>query len=141
MYHMSHSSNSVRSATYSLLLKHLKQRPDCWKVVLPGINSINNSEIVIVSIIVNSLGYIGALESGHEQVVNSALNNLPELAVLCQVSRIQIIFVIFLLMSLFQENLSHLLATVFKLNISGNLNTIPHIVTAINTINTTAGNN
>ena len=41
----------------------------------------------------------------------------------------------------FQENLSHLLATVFKLNISGNLNTIPHIVTAINTINTTAGNN
>ena len=140
MYHMSHSSNSVRSATYSLLLKHLKQRPDCWKVVLPGIISIN-SEIIIVSIIVNSLGYIGALESGHEQVVNSALNNLPELAVLCQVSRILIIFVIFLLMSLFQENLSHLLAMVFKLNISGNLNTIPHIVTAINTINTTAGNN
>ena len=38
MYHMSHNSNSVRSTTYSLLLKHLKQRPDCWRVILPGIN-------------------------------------------------------------------------------------------------------
>ena len=44
-------------------------------------------------------------------------------------------------MILFQENLSQLLTTVFKLNISGNLNTIPHIVTAISTINNAAGNN
>ena len=35
---------------------------------------------------------------------------------------------------LIQESLSQLLTTVFRLNISGNLNTIPHIVTAINTI-------
>ena len=59
--------------------------------------------IINVSIIVNSVGYIGALESGHEQVVNSALNNLPEFAVLCQVNPILIIFVRFLKMSLFRR--------------------------------------
>ena len=49
--------------------------------------------MIIIVIIVNSVGYIGALESGQEQVVNSALNNLPEFAVLCQVNPILIIFV------------------------------------------------
>ena len=39
MYHMSHTSASVRSSTYSLLIKHLKQRPDCWRVVMPGENT------------------------------------------------------------------------------------------------------
>lgn len=36
MYHISHPSTAVRAATYSLLLKHLKQRPDCWRAILPG---------------------------------------------------------------------------------------------------------
>ena len=32
------------------------------------------------------LGYLNALQSGDESVINSGLNNLPEFAVLCQVT-------------------------------------------------------
>ena len=36
LYHMSHTSKSVRDVTYKLLLRHLTARPMCWKVVMPG---------------------------------------------------------------------------------------------------------
>ena len=65
MYHMSHSNSNVRTLAFSMLVKHLKQRPHCWKDVMQG--------------------YIGALESGNEAVVSAALNFLPEFAVYCQV--------------------------------------------------------
>merc|ERR1719481_906770 len=103
LYHLSHTSNSVRNLVYTLLLRHLKQRPDQWRHVMPG--------------------YLNALQSGDESVINSGLNNLPEFAVLCQ------------------ENVDLLLKTVFKLNINSNLNTTSHIMNAINMLNLQAGNN
>jgi len=102
LYHISHSSSGVRTITYNLLLKHLKQRPDCWRTILPG--------------------YLGALQSGEEPVVNSALDCLPEFSVLCQ------------------ESVGLLLTTVFKLNITSNMNTIQPIISAINMLNMMAGN-
>jgi len=64
VYHLTHASTQVRSAAYTLLLRHLKHRPDCWPALLPG--------------------YMAALECGEESVVDSALNHLPEFSVLGQ---------------------------------------------------------
>lgn len=64
---------------------------------------------------------MAALQSGNEAVTESALAQLPEFSVLCQ------------------ENLSSLLGTVFNLGITSNINTTPHIVNAVNLLNTQAG--
>ena len=84
MYHLSHSSNSVRNLVYNLLLRHLKQRPDQWRHVLPGINHLQVWKF-IKNYKNSCIGYLNALQSGDESVINSGLNNLPEFAVLCQV--------------------------------------------------------
>ena len=64
---------------------------------------------------------MAALQSGNEAIIESALAQLPEFSVLCQ------------------ENLSSLLGTVFNLGISSNIKTTPHIVNAVNLLNTQAG--
>jgi len=64
VYHMTHASAQVRTATYTLLLRHLKHRPICWSNLLPG--------------------YLAALECGDESIVDSALSHLSEFTVLCQ---------------------------------------------------------
>ena len=64
---------------------------------------------------------MAALHSGNEAIIESALAQLPEFSVLCQ------------------ENLSSLLGTVFNLGISSNIDTTPHIVNAVNLLNTQAG--
>ena len=103
VYHLTHTSTQVRTSAYTLLLRHLKHRPDSWVALLPG--------------------YMAALECGEESVVDSALNHLPEFAVLGQ------------------ENVGRLLTTVFKLGIFTNINTTQHITSAINMLNMQAGNN
>jgi len=103
VYHLTHTSTQVRTSAYTLLLRHLKHRPDSWAALLPG--------------------YMAALECGEESVVDSALNHLPEFAVLGQ------------------ENVGRLLSTVFKLGIFTNINTTQHITSAINMLNMQAGNN
>ena len=62
---MSHGNSQVRTVSYNLLVKHLKQRPYCWRDVMPS--------------------YIGVLQSNNEAVVSSALGFLPEFSVFCQV--------------------------------------------------------
>jgi len=64
VYHLTHTSTQVRTQAYTLLLRHLKHRPDSWSALLPG--------------------YMSALECGEESVVDSALSHLPEFAVLGQ---------------------------------------------------------
>ena len=88
LYHMSHSSKSVRDATYKLLLKHLTARPMCWKVVMPGERLQRSSSSVQRS----SSGYMAALQSGSQPVIESALTHLPEFSVLCQVTNLSQIF-------------------------------------------------
>ena len=89
-----------------------------------------------------STGYLGALQSGEEPVVNSALDCLPEFSVLCQVSGAvdfpQTNFT--LIHNIVQESVGLLLTTVFKLNITSNMNTIQPIISAINMLNMMAGN-
>jgi len=102
VYHLTHASTQVRSSAYNLLLRHLKHRPECWSALLPG--------------------YMAALECGEEGVVDSALNHLPEFAVLGQ------------------ENVGRLLSSVFKLGIFTNINTTQHITSAISMLNMQAGN-
>eukprot|EP00092_Neocalanus_flemingeri_P015764 GFUD01017066.1.p1 GENE.GFUD01017066.1~~GFUD01017066.1.p1 ORF type:complete len:2079 (+),score=577.03 GFUD01017066.1:73-6309(+) len=102
VYHLTHASTQVRSSAYNLVLRHLKHRPDCWSALLPG--------------------YMAALECGEEGVVDSALNLLPEFAVLGQ------------------ENVGRLLSSVFKLGIFTNINTTQHITSAISMLNMQAGN-
>jgi len=63
-YHISSSSLQVRSLAYTLLLKHLKQRPSAWESLLPS--------------------YLAALHSGQEEQVEAALQHLPEMTVLSQ---------------------------------------------------------
>lgn len=103
LYLMSHGNSQVRTVSYNLLVKHLKQRPYCWRDVMPS--------------------YIGALQSNNEAIVSSALGFLPEFSVFCQ------------------ENLSLLLTTVFKLNVSDNINTTQNIINAINVVNSLGGGN
>ena len=49
MYHMSHSNNSVRTITYNLILKHLKQRPDSWRTILQGNVFKTNSRNTLIA--------------------------------------------------------------------------------------------
>ena len=50
LYHLTHSSKSVRDLTYKLLLRHLTARPMCWKVVMPGGLEIFHHQILNISI-------------------------------------------------------------------------------------------
>jgi len=62
--HMASNNNQVRSLSYTLLLKQLKQKPSSWEALLPP--------------------YLACLSSGEEGRVEAALQHLPEFAVLCQ---------------------------------------------------------
>ena len=99
-YHIASPVPQVRNVAYTLVLKHLKQRPDCWAALLPA--------------------YLAALQCGQEDKVESALHHLPEFAVLAQQKGGELLAAVFRLGV--YSNISttqHINAAIARLNMQG----------------------
>lgn len=100
-YYLSHPSKGVRNQAYNLLLKLLRSSPKSSRQVV--------------------LSYIGCLESGHPAVIQSALEKLPDIAVLCE------------------ERLCTILQTVFALGLYSNMSVTQYIMETVAVLNARLG--
>eukprot|EP00095_Tigriopus_kingsejongensis_P002565 maker-scaffold2547_size14626-snap-gene-0.4 protein:Tk02565 transcript:maker-scaffold2547_size14626-snap-gene-0.4-mRNA-1 annotation:"integrator complex subunit 1-like" len=100
-YYISHSTKAIRNQAYNLLLKLLRHSPKSSRHVV--------------------LAYVECLESGQPAVVQSALDKLPDMAVLCE------------------ERLCTILQTVFALGLFSNMNVTQYIIETIGVLNARQG--
>eukprot|EP00088_Acartia_fossae_P042236 TRINITY_DN4429_c0_g1_i1.p1 TRINITY_DN4429_c0_g1~~TRINITY_DN4429_c0_g1_i1.p1 ORF type:complete len:653 (-),score=134.54 TRINITY_DN4429_c0_g1_i1:209-2167(-) len=101
-YNICHDRENVRSLAYTCVLRMLRQMPRVWRAVLPA--------------------YIGALQCEDQGIIDSALKNLPDLAIICQ------------------EEADHLLTTVFRLGLyGGRVSVTSYLSDAINLLNNQIG--